>query len=797
MRAIANGFLSLILLFLPHVLMGQQPNTSPNRISAEPRLSGQSTRNITGTVLNGTTGEPLQHAHVGLLSGTNAYAYSVETNAAGYFAIAGIPPGNYEVTVSRTGFLAYRNVERNSQAAPLLIRLIPQSVILGLVADQDGEPMADAKVQVTRAGTNGASLDRTTAVTNDLGEYRLYGLPPGEYFVSAMPPLAISTMSRRVTDSAALDNYVRTFYPRATDTGTAQKIVLRPGDQASDIDIQLIKSAPQVVKVVDLTGAFAPVSEQPTPTAASTGFPAGTAASAELPRTSSISGQVMNAVSNEPVRHAQVMLLNLASGDAIPYTTETDATGAFRLAHIEAGDYRLSVLRHGFLPADGYSGGTGKIVSIKPRAETSNVVVPISPASVITGRVFAPDGGPACDMRVYAIQLGYSRGQRQLRVTATAKTDDTGQYRLYGLPQGNYYVQASAQQSAETNLHAAHNGSRRQYVSSFYPHAGDVFSAAKIGVPAGNQVAGIDIWTETRQRVTIRGRVVNSGASRISRETVVSLTPQDTQAGISQGSQIADIKDSEGHFEIRDVVPGAYSLSATVAAGKTQHAGSIPLEVRTVDLNNVQVPMHPAVNTSAVVQVTGPERMDPRRVRVFLEPENHLPTATVVGRVRRDGTFLLPNALPGRYTLKLFGIPETLYISDLQVGDRSTDASIIDFSRGVMPLRITLSAAGGRVTGSVFGPQQQSVSGAKVVLIPDVEHRSSYDLYKVVTTAKDGSFRIVGIAPGEYSLFAWPRVEADGYYDPDFLATFEELGTRVVIRENSSATVNLELLSRE
>jgi hypothetical protein len=78
-----------------------------------------------------------------------------------------------------------------------------------------------------------------------------------------------------------------------------------------------------------------------------------------------------------------------------------------------------------------------------------------------------------------------------------------------------------------------------------------------------------------------------------------------------------------------------------------------------------------------------------------------------------------------------------------------------------------------------------------------VEHRSSYDLYKVVTTAKDGSFRMVGIAPGEYSLFAWPRVEADAYYDPDFLAAFEEFGTRVVIRENSNARVNLALLGTE
>jgi hypothetical protein len=299
-------------------------------------------------------------------------------------------------------------------------------------------------------------------------------------------------------------------------------------------------------------------------------------------------------------------------------------------------------------------------------------------------------------MRVDAIRLGHARGQRQLRVMATAKTDDTGQYRLHGLPPGDYYVQASAQHSAGTNLPSAHTGSRLHYVSSFYPRAGNVFSAAEIRVPAGNQVAGIDIWTETRQAVTIRGRVVNSGARRISRETLVSLTPKDTEGGISQGSKIADVKDSEGHFEIRDVVPGAYALSATLAAGQTQYAGSIPLEVGTVDLNDVQVPMNAAVNTSAVIQVTGPDRMDVGRIRVFLEPENHLPTGTVVGRLRRDGTFLLPNVLPDDYSLKLFGMPETYYISDIQVGDRTMDGPLIDFRRGVMPTAAICERGEGR-----------------------------------------------------------------------------------------------------
>src|SRR6185503_1926865 len=68
------------------------------------------------------------------------------------------------------------------------LKLTPQGVIIGRVYDQDGDPVENAQVQVMRYTypRGGRQLSTVgTGSTNDLGEYRVAGLAPGRYYVSA------------------------------------------------------------------------------------------------------------------------------------------------------------------------------------------------------------------------------------------------------------------------------------------------------------------------------------------------------------------------------------------------------------------------------------------------------------------------------------------------------------------------------------------------------------------------------------------------------------------------------------
>jgi hypothetical protein len=69
-------------------------------------------------------------------------------------------------------------------------------------------------------------------------------------------------------------------------------------------------------------------------------------------------------------------------------------------------------------------------------------------------------------------------------------------------------------------------------------------------------------------------------------------------------------------------------------------------------------------------------------------------------------------------------------------------------------------------------------------------------LFKSVHADKEGHFRMFGIAPGEYKLFAWDKLEGYEYFDQKFLERFEEKGIAVSVGGSSRLTLELKVLSR-
>ena len=159
---------------------------------------------ISGRVVSGETGLPLRGAVVELIGGG---AISIATDADGRFEFSQRRVGSYALRASKAGYvpsvfgglpgegdqfevLAGRRIDRGA------IRLQRASVISGRVTDQFGEPVGDASVVAYRIEFPQPGI-RTwqmikEAATNDLGEYRIHGLKPGQYHVSAsrvpLPP---------------------------------------------------------------------------------------------------------------------------------------------------------------------------------------------------------------------------------------------------------------------------------------------------------------------------------------------------------------------------------------------------------------------------------------------------------------------------------------------------------------------------------------------------------------------------------------------------------------------------------
>src|SRR5207237_8788712 len=125
------------------------------------------------------------------------------------------------------------------------------SVLSGRVVDEFGEPVADANVIAMRMQYSGGkrrlSPSGRNSTTNDLGQFRLYGLPPGEYYVSA----TIRSIDNMVMDflgggaaggptgSNQNSGYAATYFPGTPTPGEAQRLAVTVGQERSSVDSQL------------------------------------------------------------------------------------------------------------------------------------------------------------------------------------------------------------------------------------------------------------------------------------------------------------------------------------------------------------------------------------------------------------------------------------------------------------------------------------------------------------------------------------------------------------------------------
>ena len=157
---------------------------------------------VDGVVVKSTTGEGIKRVTVQLIPlGGGQQSYSAFTENNGRFVVRDIAPGRYAIYASGNGYVeqAAENGKPGSQTrilnlspgentSGLAFRLVPPGVITGTVYDEDGEPVMLAQVRAMRVTGSGARRpagESGSQQTNDLGEYRIWGLQRGKYLVAA------------------------------------------------------------------------------------------------------------------------------------------------------------------------------------------------------------------------------------------------------------------------------------------------------------------------------------------------------------------------------------------------------------------------------------------------------------------------------------------------------------------------------------------------------------------------------------------------------------------------------------
>lgn len=507
----------------------------------------------------------------------------------------------------------------------------------------------------------------------------------------------------------------------------------------------------------------------------------------------SIQGTVIDAKTGQPLKGAEVSLRAMSTGNrGEPNSSVSDADGRFTFDGLAAGRYRLSASRNGYLMRDPRFGGTSRasIVSLSSGQHADGVVLRLIPSAVISGRVTTEGDEPVPNVFVQAMKYTYQGDKRQLADVGTSTTNDRGEYRIWGLAPGKYYVRATHPRGG-----AMRTGSQ-VYVPIFYPGVSDPARTQTIELHPGDELSGIDVNFVLLHSVRVSGRILNA-SSLPAKEVQVTLVAGSGSMTFTVGQASTD---SKGAYEIRGVPPGSYVLVAEQFGNADPEKvlrGRTSVEVGEVNINDVEVVIGPGASVSGHVRIEGKANPDLTKLTVALDAQDDLASLGFAPDVssiplRPDGTFTFRDVPEGTYHIKVLPLPDGYYLKPSGEGD-AVEAGVKVGRNHAAAVELTLSTGAGRMAGTV-AKDQQPFAGATVVLIPDGARRGQPRFYRQALTDSGGRFTISSITPGDYKLFAWEEIERGMYLDPDFLQSYEDSGKSARVEEGSNLNVSLDLI---
>lgn len=537
----------------------------------------------------------------------------------------------------------------------------------------------------------------------------------------------------------------------------------------------------------------------------------------------SLTGFVVKMGTGEPLSKAVVLLSPSGGGRNRSQSVTTTSSGQFVFQNIDPGQYRLVATRNGYVRMEFGARAPnrpGLPITLTPGQKMTQVVLQLMPAGTIAGRIYDRDGEPLANAIVQALKYSYREGERVMNSVQQARTNDLGEYRLFWLTPGQYYVSAvyneprgfggpggrrrfggggggpaAASRTADTDDEG--------YIPVYYPGTFDAQSAAPINLPAGLVFNGVDLTVEAVRTLRVRGQIISGVTGQPVRNANVLLLPRE-RAGFA-GGRGANFRtrniNEQGVFEIRDVVPGSYDLIAALNDRTNHLSARVPLEIGNSDVENVTLVLSPGFTVAGRLAIENNSSTDPdaiSRMRVVLRSSQGIGLrgiGVVPAAVQADGTFMLRQVGQDAYRLVVTGIPRNGYIKTARLGSADVLNQGLRLDRPPEgPLEILISTNTGSMDATITDEKQKPSVNVTFVLVPDAAHRHRTDLYRTALSDAFGHIHIEGIPPGDYKAFAWEDVETGAWQDPEFIRLYEDRGKPVQIMEASQASVELRLI---
>jgi len=259
----------------------------------------------------------------------------------------------------------------------------------------------------------------------------------------------------------------------------------------------------------------------------------------------------------------------------------------------------------------------GAVLSLKPGQTVSDALFRMTVSGVVTGHVTNEDGEAMIRVQVVALrgpseeeiedEASFTSRKRELRAVSSAQTDDRGQYRIFGLKPGEYYIKVTDSFEPDRNIAVDEGYWVQQFLGSeyapvYFPDVTQANQAQVVSVKAGNEVQA-DVFMQRIKTVEIAGHVI--GGDGPAKNTWVLLTqPGMDDSGIDR----QDTTDEKGTFRLKGVPPGSYVIAAyqrDEGEGVYEPRGQQKIEVSGENIDSVTISLGGGTSFQGRVTVAG------------------------------------------------------------------------------------------------------------------------------------------------------------------------------------------------
>jgi len=522
-----------------------------------------------------------------------------------------------------------------------------------------------------------------------------------------------------------------------------------------------------------------------------------------------LEGRTVNSVTGEPVRKVDLRLMRREPGSN-PASTTSDAEGRFLFENLEPGTYSFFAQRTGYLRQNyGATSPTasGTPLTLVPGQHLKDLEFKLIQQGVITGKVLDEEGEPMPRAFVNVMRQSSLGGRARTEGVSGDTANDVGEFRAANLSPGRYLVSANYSGGffGPEAVRPKTDEPEQSYVPTFYPSSTDPAGAVAVEVGPGQEVAGINITLRKDRVYRVSGQVMGLAAGQDKNMYLTMAPRRRDPATMYFGGGAGGRVKPDGSFEILNVQPGSYTLTAMVRAdARPQPAGRASVDVAGANVSGVVLNLSGAIQVTGVLRVEGEgpekEKVSLSAIRVQLRPLDGVSYAGgMPPTVKEDGAFVIESVFPDRYSVSLFPMPESMYIKSLRLGTVDVIEKGLDLTNvsSIAAVEIVLSTKAATVEGFVREGDKPS-PGKIIMLIPDPPRPEQPFLVKAGSSDQNGFYTIKGVAPGNYRLYAWAeRPPYNIAEDSEALKPFESKAVKVSVEENSRKSQDLTVIKEK